>query len=142
MDSIELLSLQSFDCGSVTEVIRPAARINEWAVRILLEKLALNDVRNGGHWYASPSLWERYDRPWTEMVSPGEAELQGGMQIAYGTPTKYEITVYRVTITQVGAAGGWTVQTLSDEALGFAGLTLATCPRVELAAPPKVFLPR
>ena len=142
MDSIELLSLLSFDSGSVTEVIRPAARIHEWAVRILLVELALHDVRNGGHWHASPSLWERYDRPWTEMASPGEAVLQGGMQIAYGTPTKYEITVYRVTITQPGAAGGWSVQTLADEALGFAGITLATCPRVELAAPPKVFLPR
>jgi len=34
---------------------------------------------------------------------------------------------------------GWTVESLCDEALGFGGLTLATCPRADLKPPPKPF---
>ena len=58
---------------------------------------------------------------------------------AYGTPTKYEITIYQVTITQYGAATGMTVASLCDEALSFGELTLAQCPRATLAPPPKPF---
>lgn len=65
--------------------------------------------------------------------------MLGSIQVAYGTPTKYEITIYRVTVTHAGAAYGWTVRTLCDEALGFGDLTLAMCPRAELTAPPKPF---
>ena len=59
--------------------------------------------------------------------------------VAYGTPTKYEITLYRVTITRFGQDNGWSVELLSDEALGYGGLTLAECPRAALNAPPKPF---
>jgi hypothetical protein len=49
------------------------------------------------------------------------------------------ITIYRATITRFGHQHGWTVETLCDEAHGFGGLTLAGCPRVDLAPPPRPF---
>ncbi len=59
--------------------------------------------------------------------------------MAYGTPTKYEITIYRITVTVAGVEAGWTVESLTDEALAFGGLTLAACPRARLSDPPKPF---
>ena len=128
------------DEDAVTEVIRPAAVVPEEAARSILVELSLRDVRSGGPWRASPSGWHRYDRPFTPRPEPGaEPRLVGTVQIAYGTPTKYEITVFRVSITRLGAALGWTVQSLCDEALGFGDLTLADCPRAHLSPPPKPF---
>ncbi len=130
---------EAFDDGVISEVIRPAAVVPEECARAILVELALQDVLNGGVWQSEPSTWRRYDRPWDGPDDPGDAELIGMVQVAYGTPTKYEITVYRVTVTRLGAAHGWTVDSLTDEALGFGGLTLATCPRASLAPPPKPF---
>ncbi len=125
--------------GAVTQVIRPAAILPESSVRDVLYALAMNDVAAGGCWQSTPTLWRRYDRPWESAVEPGHAMLIGSLQVAYGTPTKYEITVYRCTITQEAKAAGWFVQMLTNEALGFGGLDLATCPRAKLSAPPRVF---
>jgi hypothetical protein len=129
--------------GGVTEVIRPAAVVPEEAARTILVELSLNSVVAGGLWNGQPSRWERYDRPWAAPDGPGvgphAAQLLGSIQVAYGTPTKYEITIYRVTVTHAGAALGWSVQSLCDEALGFGGLTLAMCPRAALSAPPAPF---
>jgi hypothetical protein len=61
------------------------------------------------------------------------------MEVAYGTPTRYEITIYRATLTSTGTSAGWTVETLCDEPLSFGGLRLATCPRASLRPPPKPF---
>ena len=63
----------------------------------------------------------------------------GTIHVTYGTPTKYEITLYRVTVTAAGVADGWTVASLTDEALGFGGLTLAECPRAMVNAPPRPY---
>jgi hypothetical protein len=90
-------------------------------------------------WLSDPSRWARYDRPWDSAAQQGAAQLLGTIQVAYGTPTRYEITIYRATITRVGTETGWTVMSLCDEALAFGGLDLATCPRASLAAPPKPF---
>lgn len=139
MDSSELLMAEAYDEGVVSEVIRPAAVVPEDAARAILVELALRDVQNGGLWQSEPSMWGRYDRPWQGTTNLTGAELIGTIQVAYGTPTKYEITVYRVTVTQFGTKNGWSVSTLTDEALGFGGLTLAECPRATLAAPPKPF---
>jgi hypothetical protein len=127
--------------GSVTEAIRPAAVVPEEAARAILVELSLRDVRSGGLWLANPSSWHRYDRPFGEdPPTPGqEPQLIGTIQIAYGTPTKYEITIFRVSVTRIGSERGWTVQSLSDEALGFGDLSLADCPRATLNAPPKPF---
>lgn len=129
--------------GAVTEVIRPAAVVPEEAARTILVELSLNSVVAGGLWDGQPSRWDRYDRPWPAPdgpgTGPGAAQLMGSIQVAYGIPTKYEITIYRVTVTHAGGAHGWSVQTICDEALGFGDLSLAMCPRAELSAPPKPF---
>lgn len=128
-----------YDPSAVTEVIRPAAIIPEEATRSILAALALADVQLGGCWQSQPSLWTRFDGPWRSADDPGAAQLIGSIQSAYGTPTRHEITIYRATVTPYGADAGWTVESLCDDALRFGGLSLATCPRATLAAPPKVF---
>ncbi|MGN6598060.1 MAG: hypothetical protein ACTHMW_02065 [Actinomycetes bacterium] len=129
----------AYDEAVLTQVIRPAAVLPEEAARAVLVELALRDVHNGGCWQSEPSLWSRYDRPFHGPSDDSGAELIGTMQVAYGTPTRYEITIYRATVTRFGSEHGWTVETLCDEALGFGGLTLADCPRARLAPPPPPF---
>jgi hypothetical protein len=139
VDDPEMLVAAAYDDGVVTEVIRPAAVIPEEAARAILVELALRDVQNGGVWQSEPSLWSRYDRPFHGPDNPAGAELIGTIQVAYGTPTRYEITVYRATVTRFGTLNGWSVEALCDEALTYGGLTLANCPRAKLAVPPKPF---
>lgn len=139
MDPLEMLAGEAYGDVAVTAVIRPAAILPEEAARRVLVELAHRDVRAGGTWLSTPSVWQRYDRAWQASDNPGAAELLGTMQITYGVPTRYDITIYRVTLTTAGAEAGWTVETLCDEALGLGGYTLAECPRAELAAPPKPF---
>jgi hypothetical protein len=137
VDVLELLvSEAAGDEGSVTEVIRPAAIIQEEAARHILQELALHDARADGVWLSEPTVWRRYDRP---LESEEPANLVGSLQVAYGTPTRYDITVYRVTVTRFGTEHGWSVGSLCDEAFQYGGLTLANCPRAELGAPPKPF---
>jgi hypothetical protein len=130
---------EAYDHGVVNEVIRPAAIVPEDAARAILVELSLNSVHADGHWLAEPSRWHRYERPWTGESAADACGLIGTVQVAYGTPTKYEITIYRVTITKLGATLGWTVRSLSDEALGFGALSLDQCPRAALIEPPKPF---
>lgn len=140
MNELERLANEAVDEGVVTAVIRPSAILPEGATRDVLMQLALNDVRVGGLWQADPSVWRRYDRPWDGTDGgPGQAALLGTIQVAYGIPTRYEITIFRVTVSELGDRLGWTVESLCDEALGYGGLTLATCPRATLAAPPRPF---
>ncbi|MCA1822987.1 MAG: hypothetical protein ABR520_10000 [Mycobacteriales bacterium] len=140
MEDFERLMTEAYDEGVVTEVIRPAAILPESAAREVLVELALHDVHANGLWDAQPSLWRRYDTPWDGVDGgPGRAQLLGTMQVAYGTPTRYEITIYRVTITKLGQEHELTVEALCDEALGFGGYSLATCPRAQLTAPPRPF---
>jgi len=134
---LEMLVSEAFgDEGSITEVIRPSAIIPEESARRILMELALRDVRNGGLWLAEPSVWRRFDGP---SDSGNESNLIGTLQVAYGTPTRYEITVFRATVTGFAAQQGWTVASLCDEALKFGGLTLAECPRAQLSPPPQPF---
>lgn len=140
MNELERLANEAQDEGVVSEVIRPAAILPEQATREVLMQLALNDVRVDGLWQADPAVWRRYDKPWDgEDGGPGSADLLGTIQVAYGVPTRYEITIFRVTLSELGHRVGWTVTSLCDEALGYGGLTLATCPRASLAAPPRPF---
>lgn len=139
MENSELLVSEVYDEGVISEVIRPAAVVPEESARAILVELALQDVLNGGVWQSEPSVWSRYDRPWNGHGTPGDAELIGSIQVAYGTPTKYEITIYRVTVTRFGTEHGWSVESLSDDALRFGNLTLDECPRATLAPPPKPF---
>ncbi|MFN8076159.1 MAG: hypothetical protein U0Q15_12165 [Kineosporiaceae bacterium] len=128
---------EAYDTGVISEVIRPAAVVPEDACRAILVEMSLNSATAEGLWVAEPSRWNRYDRPWSDGDGPGEAKLLGTIQVAYGTPTRYEITIYRVTITTVGSQLGWTVQSLCNEALSFGDITLADCPRVQFTPVPK-----
>jgi hypothetical protein len=139
MDDLEMLMTEAYDEGVVTEVIRPAAILPEESARAVLVELAVRDVHGAGEWHATPTLWRRFDRPWDGVDQPGTAQLIGSMQVAYGTPTRYEITIYRCTITRFGQQYGWTVESLCNEALGYGGLSLDNCPRADLAPAPKPF---
>jgi hypothetical protein len=140
MNELERLAQEACDEAAVTEVIRPAAIIPENAARAILMQLALFDVRVEGLWQADPSVWRRFDRPWNGADGgPGTAEVLGSIHVAYGVPTRYEITIYRVTLSELGHAAGWTVAQLTDEALGYGDLTLDACPRATLTAPPRPF---
>ena len=140
MDDLELLSAEAYDEGVVTEVIRPAAVVPEESARRVLMELAMHDVRIGGMWWSEPAVWRRYDRPWNGTDGgTGNAELLGTIQVAYGVPTRYEITIFRATITREGTRRGLLVSSLCDEALAFGGLSLDTCPRADLKPPPRPF---
>jgi hypothetical protein len=141
VDAWEFLVAETQDEGVVTEVIRPAAVVPEEAARQVLMQLALRDVRLGGLWDTEPALWRRFDRPWDtgQNDAAAEPQLLGTIQVAYGVPTRYEITIFRATITKVGTEQGWTVEALCDEALAYGGLSLATCPRADLKPPPPRF---
>lgn len=139
MDPFEELAAAVYEDVAVAEVIRPAAVLPERAARVVMVELAVRDVRAEGLWWSSPVLWQRYDRPWDGYEEAGSSELLGSLQVTYGTPQKYAITIFRATLTEVGVRGGWTVESLCDEALGFGGYTLADCPRADLKAPPQPF---
>ena len=136
---IEMFSTEMSDDGLVTGVIRPAAVLPEGSARAVLRELADRDVRLGGHWLSEPTLWKRYAQPWVDAEAQGLAELIGSIQVAYGTPSRYEITIHRATITKLALATGWTVESLCNEALAYGGLDLDTCPRADLKDPPKPF---
>ena len=139
VDPFEELAAAVYEDVEVTEVIRPAAVLPESAARTVLVELAMRDVRSDGVWWSSNVLWQRWDKSWDAHEHAGSAELIGSLQVTYGTPTKYAITIYRATITQYGAAHGWTVQSLCDEALGYGGYALADAPRADLAPAPRPF---
>jgi hypothetical protein len=140
MDALEALANHAYEQDAVTEVIRPSAVLPELAARAVLAELVLNDARRDGCWIAEPACWRRYDRAWDGAAgTAGAAQLLGTMQVAYGTPRRYEITIYRATITPAGAAAGWSVASLCDEAFGYGGFTLDSCPRADLAPPPRPF---
>lgn len=123
--------------GDATTVIRPSAVLGEKAAQQVVRELERRDVSRGGVWNASPGLWQRYDLPWNgHPTGSGSSRLVGSVAAVYGTPSKYDITIYRVTTTEHGRDAGWTVEALCDDALQYARLSLATCPRADLARPP------
>jgi len=122
---------------SVTECIRPAAVLSEANACIVLTGLRAHDVSLGGHWTVEPACWRLYERA-SDLAAPGQS-LIGSIQVANGTPTRYEITIFQATLTVAGSRRGYTVTSLCDEALSFAGLSLQSCPRVDIAPPPKAF---
>ena len=118
-------------------IIRPAAILDERAAAQVLQQLRRLDVSAGGVWNATSSLWQRYDAPWDGVGGTrGEAKLLGSIAVMYDSPHRHEITIYKVTVSENGLDQGWTVESLCDDALIWAGLTIATCPRAELASPP------
>jgi len=123
--------------GKDVRIIRPAAVMREQAAVEVLRHLHRLDVAVGGVWSASSSLWQRYDRPWDGPGGTrGHAALVGSISVVYDSPRRHAITVYKVTVTEHGRALRWSVESLCDDALSFAGLSLATCPRASMGAPP------
>jgi hypothetical protein len=141
--ALEALASHAYDDIAITEVVRPAAVLPESAARRVLAELSVRDARADGLWVAEPARWQRYDSPWDGIdEGPGHSRLMGTLQVIYGRPGRYDITVFRVTITALGAAAGWQVESLCDEAFAFAELTLASCPRADLPPPPAPLGPR
>ncbi|HWC35604.1 MAG TPA: hypothetical protein VG650_12370 [Mycobacteriales bacterium] len=119
-------------------VLRPAAVLPRFAAEKVVEALSAEDVSRGGVWIANPGLWQRYDKPWDGPAGmAGSSQLVGTIGSAHGSPTRYEITLFRVTISAHGVDCGWTVESLCDDALAHADLTLANCPRADLSQPPE-----
>ena len=121
----------------LTKVIRPAAVVPEASAARIIEQLSMRDVGRGGVWNVSATLWQRYSGAWDGIGgTTGSALLIGSIAVAYETPVRNHITIYRVTITEGGRDLDWTVEALCDEALGYGGLTLDACPRADLMSPP------
>ncbi|MEP7054796.1 MAG: hypothetical protein ABI912_06070 [Actinomycetota bacterium] len=119
------------------QIIRPAAILPEQAAAVIVSALSANDVSRGGLWNASVAVWQLYDRPWSGIAGTrGDAQLVGTIAVVYDSPRRHQITIYKASVTDFGIEIGATVNSLCDAALGFAGLTLANCPRADLAAPP------
>jgi hypothetical protein len=137
--ALEALADYAYGGGLIDQVIRPAAILSEAAARKVLVELLMRDARDGGLWVAESACWRRFDQPWNGRDDAGTARLMGSMQVIYDRPRRYEITVFRATITVEGSAAGWTTEELCDEAFAHAGLTLATCPRADLTPPPARF---
>ena len=122
------------------EVIRPAAVLSEGHARMILQGLADDDVREGGHWWTRVGTWRRYESPWAEGAdAPGEAVHIGTISSVYDSPSRYCVTIFRVSLTAYGLRKGWTTASLCDDALRHAGLTLDECPRAHLMPTPKPF---
>jgi hypothetical protein len=116
-------------------VIRPAAILPERAAREIMGWLAGRDVTKGGCWATDVSYIKRFSGPFDGPAGMrGSAVLLGSLHITW---EKYQVTIYRANVTDEGAAAGLTVDALCDEVLAVAGLTLATCPRANLADAPK-----
>src|SRR3954469_16854446 len=116
--------------GELTKVLRPAAVVPEASAARIIEQLSTRDVARGGVWNVSSTLWQRYSGAWDGPGgTTGSAQLIGSIAVAYETPVRNHITIYRVTITEAGKAHGWTVEDLCDEALGYGRLSLDVCPR-------------
>ena len=119
------------------QIIRPAAILPEDAAARIVSALSANDVSRGGVWNASVSVWQLYDRPWNGVAGTrGDASLVGTIAVVYDSPRRHQITIYKAAVSDFGVKIGWTVDSLCDAALAAADLTLANCPRADLAAPP------
>jgi hypothetical protein len=123
--------------AEVERIIRPSAIVPEDAAAKIVSALSADDVSRGGVWNASVSVWQLYDRPWVGLAGMrGDSQLIGSIAVVYDSPARHQITIYKVNVTDYGQDLGWTVEKTCDAALGTAGMTLASCPRAHLAAPP------
>ncbi len=122
------------------EVIRPAAVLSEVHAKLILTGLANDDVNHGGHWWTRVGTWRRFESPWAPgATQPGDAIHLGTISCVYDSPSRYCVTVFRVSMTSFGLRQGWTTESLCDDAFRHAGLTLSDCPRAALSAPPRPF---
>jgi hypothetical protein len=119
---------------SSDRVIRPAAVVPERAARLLMAWVAANDVTHGGVWAHDIGYFKRFSGPFDGVAGMrGSAILLGSIHVTWD---KYDVTIFRVSLTEAGSDHGLTVESLCDELLSHADLTLATCPRADLAPAP------
>ena len=120
--------------ASLDRVIRPAAVVHERAAREIVAWLKNHDVSVGGCWEHGVGYIKRFSGPFNGPSGMrGNAVLLGSLHITWD---KYDVTIYRASITDAGATRGLTVDRLCDEVLAVAGLTLASCPRASLVSAP------
>ena len=139
MTTLETFITELYDPTTVTEQIHPAAVLAEEPGHVVIMGLSAIDVRHNGVWDVSTGSWTRYDQPWLSAHDPGDSVAVGAVHVTYGVPSRYDITLYRVSITAHGAELGWTVPGLVDEVLRPAYLTLDTIPRAALKEAPRPF---
>ena len=135
----QLIGVEQYEGGVVSEIIRPAAIVPEEAARVILAELQSRSVERNGCWVATARQWVRYDGPGVDSLGSPTADEIGRIEAVYGATTRYEVTIYRVTVSPAGTRAGWSVESLCDEPLAYGGLTLATCPRAKMQPPPKPF---
>ena len=117
-----------------TRVIRPAAILADRDARAVMAWLGRHDVTAGGCWAHDVSYIKRFSGPFDGPSGMrGSAVLLGSIYITW---ERYQVTIYRVSITDEGAAAGLTVESLCDDVLHVVGLTLASCPRAQLVEAP------
>ena len=117
---------------TLDRVIRPAAVLPARAAREIIDWLGVQDVTQGGCWSAAIGSIQRYSGPFDGPSGMrGSAVLLGSLHTTWDT---YDVTIYRVNITEAGVKAGLTVDALCDEVLAVAGLTLSNCPRADLGA--------
>ena len=117
-----------------TRVIRPAAVLEDRDARAVMQWLGRHDVTAGGCWAHDVSYIKRFSGPFDGPSGMrGSAVLLGSIYITW---ERYQVTIYRVSITDEGAAAGLTVEGLCDEVLQVIGLSLASCPRAQLVEAP------
>lgn len=117
-----------------TRVIRPAAVLRERDARAVLGWLAQHDVTGGGCWAHDVGYIKKFTGPFDGASGMrGSSVLLGSIYITWD---HYDVTIYRVAITDAGVAAGLTVDRLCNEVLQVVGLTLANCPRATLVAAP------
>ncbi|GAC1442215.1 MAG: hypothetical protein NVS3B26_08490 [Mycobacteriales bacterium] len=132
--AVAALARQDGAVSSSDRIIRPAAVIPERLARLVLAWLKDNDVARGGLWASDVASIQRFSGPFDGIGGMrGSSRLLGSLHITWD---KYEVTIYRVHVTDEGAASGLSVEALCDEVLAPAGLTLASCPRAHLAPAP------
>lgn len=116
------------------QVFRPSAVVPERVARLMIRWLDDNDVTSGGCWSHDAGSIQRFSGPFDGVAGMrGTAKLLGSLHITW---EKYQVTIYRVRVTDDGVEAGFTVESLCDEVLASADLTLASCPRADLAPTP------
>ncbi|MBK5305770.1 MAG: hypothetical protein JJD92_03690 [Frankiaceae bacterium] len=115
-------------------VIRPSAIVPEHAARQLMAWVAVHDVTHGGVWAHDIGYFKRFSGPFNGAGGMrGSSVLLGTIHVTWD---KYDVTIFRVSLTDEGVQAGMTVEGVCNELLLHAGLTLATCPRADLAPAP------
>lgn len=126
--------MQTQRLGAHERVIRPAAIVPARAAREMLRWLATHDVTCGGCWASDVAYVMRFSGPFDGPSGMrGSAVLLGSVHMTWD---RYDATIFRVSVTEAGAARGVTVEGMCDELLYPVGLTLASCPRAALVDGP------